>query len=155
MLMLGNFKTVEEVMTAKLKINWESVYNDPKWQMLSSIFHGVHFSQNFIRFFASWASFNTDQILYPIAWIYTGFKQYDRISKPADDDSSFFVYNKWSNLNVTAIVKNCRSVSGLHLIVLIKLCLDAGNDFSIIPFNFGGLLVGRGGWGGGERGLKL
>ena len=31
MLTLDNFKTVQEVMTAKLKIAWESVYNDPKW----------------------------------------------------------------------------------------------------------------------------
>ena len=67
-----------------------------------------------------------------------------------DDDSSFFVYNKWCNLNVTAIVKNCQSVSGLHLIVLTKLCLDAENEFSIILCNFGGLLVGKGG-----GGLKL
>ena len=66
-----------------------------------------------------------------------------------DDDSSFFVYNKWRNLDVTAIVKNCQCVSGLHLIVLTKLCLDAGNDFSIILCNFGGLLVGKGGEGGG------
>ena len=70
-----------------------------------------------------------------------------------DDDSSFFVYNKWRNLDVTAIVKNCQCVSGLHLIVLTKLCLDAGNDFSIILCNFGGLLVGKGGEGGG--GVKV
>ena len=31
MLTLDNFKTVQEVITAKLKIAWESVYNDPKW----------------------------------------------------------------------------------------------------------------------------
>ena len=43
------------------------------------------------------------------------------------------------------LLKNCQSVSGLHLIVLTKLCLDAGNDFSIILCNFGGLLVGKGG----------
>ena len=68
-----------------------------------------------------------------------------------DDDSSFFVYNKWRNLDVTAIFKNCQSVSGLHLIVLTKLCLDAGNDFSTILCNFGGLLVGKGGGGGGSK----
>ena len=45
------------------------------------------------------------------------------------------------------LLKNCQSVSGLHLIVLTKLCLDAGNDFSIILCNFGGLLVGKGGEG--------
>ena len=48
------------------------------------------------------------------------------------------------------LLKNCQSVSGLHLIVLTKLCLDAENDFSIILCNFGGLLVGKGG-----GGLKL
>ena len=31
MLTLDNFKTVQEVVTPKLKITWESVYNDPKW----------------------------------------------------------------------------------------------------------------------------
>ena len=39
------------------------------------------------------------------------------------------------------LLKNCQSVSGLHLIVLTKLW----NDFSIILCNFGGLLVGKGG----------
>ena len=56
------------------------------------------------------------------------------------------------------LLKNCQSVSGLHLIVLTKLCLDAGNDFSIILCNFGGLLVGKEGRGGGvkliEEGLR-
>ena len=42
-----------------------------------------------------------DQISYPIASIYTGFKQNDSISKLADVESSFFV----NNLNVTAIIK--------------------------------------------------
>ena len=68
-----------------------------------------------------------------------------------DDDSSFFVYNKWRNLDVTSIVKNCQSVSGLHLIVLTQLCLDVKNDFPIILCNFGGLLVGKGGGGGGLK----
>lgn len=45
------------------------------------------------------------------------------------------------------LLKNYQSVSGLHLIVFSKLCLDAGNDFSIILCNFGGLLVGKGGEG--------
>ena len=35
-----------------------------------------------------------DQISYPIAKTYTGFKQNDSISKLADDESSFFVNNK-------------------------------------------------------------
>ena len=46
-----------------------------------------------------------DQISYPIASIYTGFKQNDSISKLADVESSFFVNNKLRNLNVTAIIK--------------------------------------------------
>ena len=47
------------------------------------------------------------------------------------------------------LLKNCQSVSGLHLIVLTKLCLDVKNDFPIILCNFGGLLVGKGGGDGG------
>ena len=52
------------------------------------------------------------------------------------------------------LLKNCQSVSGLHLIVLTKLCLDAGNDFSIILCNFGGLLVEKGGIKVIEEGLR-
>ena len=68
-----------------------------------------------------------------------------------DDDSSFFVYNKWRNLDVTAIVKNCQSVSGLHLIVLTQLCLDVEKTFPLfcvilVAFSWGKV---------GGRGVKV